>query len=142
MNAKQGCRVTVRFTVHDEAKNLVDPGERPVEFTIGNGEVIAGIERAVVGRQAGESFDFICKPKDAYGPYRPEMVFEAVRENLPLGLELFPGMMLEPGGGNGRFTLTVIELTENGARLDGNHPLAGKSLHFSLEVLDVVGACP
>lgn len=138
MNAEQGCRVTVRLTVHDEAKNLVDPGERPVEFTIGSGEVIAGIERAVVGRQAGESLEFICKPEDAYGPYRPEMVFEAVRENLPPGLDLVPGMSLEPGGGNGRFKLKVVELTESGARLDGNHPLAGKTLHFSLELLDVV----
>lgn len=51
VNAEQGCRVTVRFTVYDDANNLVDSGEPPVEFTIGRNEVIAGIERVVVGRR-------------------------------------------------------------------------------------------
>jgi FKBP-type peptidyl-prolyl cis-trans isomerase 2 len=49
-------------------------------------------------------------------------------------------MTLEPGGGAGRFQLKVLELTENGARLDGNHPLAGLTLQFDLEVVDVVPA--
>jgi FKBP-type peptidyl-prolyl cis-trans isomerase 2 len=64
-------------------------------------------------------------------------VFEAVRENLPEGITLEPGVVLEPGGAAGRFQLRVVALTERGAMLDGNHPLAGKDLDVEVEVLAV-----
>lgn len=93
----------------------------------------------MIGRAAGARMQFVCQPQDAYGPYRPELVFEAPPETLPEGLDLTPGTTLSPGGSNGRFHLKVLEITENGARLDGNHPLAGQTLFFDLEILEVVG---
>lgn len=130
-------RFTVRCAVHDDAGNLISCGEQPFSFTPGKNETIAGIEQAVASRRAGDKLRFICAPEDAYGPHRPELVFETLRENLPPGLDLTPGAMLSPGGSNGRFHLKVVELTELGARLDGNHPLAGVTLHFDLEVIAV-----
>lgn len=137
MQVDRGSNVTVRCVVRDEAQNLIDTGEQSIQFTVGRGEVIAGIEHAVIGLGTGERVRFVCPPEQAYGPYRPELVFETIRENLPPGRELVPGMMLEPGGGAGRFQLKVLELTENGARLDGNHPLAGLTLQFDIEVINV-----
>lgn len=140
MQADIGSNVTVRCAVRDEAQNLIDAGERSIRFTVGQSQVIAGIEHAVIGLGAGDRVRFVCPPEQAYGPHRPELVFETVRENLPPGRELAPGMILEPGGGSGRFQLKVLELTENGARLDGNHPLAGLTLQFDLEVVDVASS--
>jgi FKBP-type peptidyl-prolyl cis-trans isomerase SlyD len=128
-----GCTVTVRCIAHDEQQQAIDDGQRPLRFTVGRGEVIDGIDRAVRGRRAGERWTLACLPEAAYGPYRPELVFEAVRENLPPDLPLEAGTVIESGGG--RFPLKVIEVTPRGARLDGNHPLAGKTLHFDLEIL-------
>lgn len=138
MKAEKGCEVMARCVVRDMDGTVIDPGEKPFRFTIGAYGVIVGIEHAVIGHTKGDQIRFICEPKDAYGPHRPELVFEAVRENLPPGLELEPGMVLSPGGSNGRFHLKVLELTEKGARVDGNHPLAGQTLSFELEILDVV----
>lgn len=140
MQVDLGSSVTVRCVVHDEAENVVDAGEQSIHFTVGRGEVIAGIERAVIGLGAGDRVQFVCSPEQAYGPYRPELVFETIRGNLPPDRELIPGMTLEPGGAAGRFQLKVLELTEMGARLDGNHPLAGLTLAFNLEVIDVASA--
>lgn len=137
MPIEPGNRVAVRSVVHDAQGCCLDSGTMPFEFTMSKGETIPGIEHAVQGRQAGDRLQFTCAPEDAYGLHRPELVFEAVHANLPPNLELKPGAMLSPGGGEGRFHLKVLELTENGARLDGNHPLAGQTLHFDLEIISV-----
>lgn len=137
MKADKGCRVVARSVVRDAAGGVLDAGERPFCFTVGEGDALAGIERAVAGHRAGERLQFVCRPEDAYGPYRSELVFEAPSANLPAELELAPGAMLSPGGSDGRFHLKVLEVTQNGARLDGNHPLAGKTLFFDLEIVEV-----
>jgi FKBP-type peptidyl-prolyl cis-trans isomerase 2 len=137
MKADNGCRVVARSIVRDEAGCVIDAGDRPFRFTVGQYDAIAGIERAVVGHRAGDRLQFVCRPEDAYGAHRPELVFEAPRENLPAELELIPGTLLSPGGSDGRFHLKVLELTESGARLDGNHLLAGKTLFFDLEIVEV-----
>jgi len=137
MKAEKGCDVLARCAVRDMDGNVVDRGEKPFRFSIGAYGVIVGIEQAVIGHARGDRIRFTCAPEDAYGPYRPELVFEAVRENLPPGLELEPGMVLSPGGSNGRFHLKVLEVTDKGVRVDGNHPLAGQALSFDLEILDV-----
>lgn len=137
MRIDRGCRVVARGAVRDEAGNLLDDGSRPFAFVVGRQETLAGIESAVIGRAAGERLSFACPPAAAYGAYRPELVFETPRANLPPDVVLTPGAVLHPGGSNGRFSLKVLELTANGARLDGNHPLAGRTLHFELEIVEV-----
>jgi len=132
-----GSRVTLRCRVSNADGELVDDGSRPVVFVCGREAIIASIERAVIGNAVGFCTEFTLPPADAYGSHRPELVFEAVRENLPPDIDLQPGMQLHPGGTAGRFPLTVQSLTERGAMLDGNHPLAGKTLHFDIEVLAV-----
>ena len=132
-----GSRVTLRCRVSNAGGELLDDGSRPVVFVCGREAIIAGIERAVIGNAAGFCTEFTLSPADAYGLHRPELVFEVVRENLPPDIDLQPGMQLHPGGTAGRFPLTVLSLTERGVMLDGNHPLAGKTLHFEVEVLAV-----
>lgn len=132
-----GCQVVARGVARNAEGDIVLADEQPFRFTVGRGETIIGIERAVIGHRAGEHVRFACLPEDAYGLHRSELVFEAVHANLPPNLELTPGAMLSPGGSEGRFHLKVLELTENGARLDGNHPLAGMTLHFEIEIIEV-----
>lgn len=137
MQIEAGCQVVMRGVAYNEDDEIVLADERPYRFTVGKSETLAGIERAVVGHRAGEHLQFACPPEDAYGPHCPELVFEAVRANLPPDVEIKPGITLTPGGSDGRFHLRVLELTENGARLDGNHPLAGLTLHFDIEIIEV-----
>lgn len=133
----EGCRVTLRCRVADSAGEVLDDGSKPLVFVCGKQQVIAGLEDQLKGKEPGFQGRIELPPDQAYGPYRPELVFEAVRENLPENLNIQPGMQLSPGGGEGKFQLKVISLTEHGAMLDGNHPCAGKHLAFDVEVINV-----
>jgi len=137
MRIIQGSQVAVRCRVTDDTGALLDDGCRPFIFVCGKGQAIAGLERVLEGKESGYRGAFDVKPEDAYGVHRPELVFEAVRENLPEGLDIRPGMNLSPGGSENRFSLKVLALTERGALLDGNHPFAGRHLSFEVEVINV-----
>lgn len=132
-----GSRVTLRCLVTDSDGAVLDDGSKPLVFVCGKQQVIAGLEDRLKGRAAGFHGQIELSPDQAYGPYRQELVFEAVRENLPADLDIRPGMHLSPGGGEGKFQLKVLSLTERGAMLDGNHPCAGKHLVFDVEVVNV-----
>lgn len=132
-----GSRVTLHCRVFDAAGALLDDGSKLLVFVCGRQQLIAGVETRLMGKQTGYREQIDLAPEDAYGPHRPELVFEAVRENLPPELDLQPGMQLSPGSSEGRFKLNVVALTERGAMLDGNHPLAGKHLIFDVEVIAV-----
>lgn len=115
----------------------------PLHYVHGTGQMLPALEAALEGLRAGDELSVTLTPEQAYGPYRPELVFEAVRENLPPGVEIREGMTLTPGGQGGKFSLKVVGLTERGAMLDGNHPLAGRTVTWTLHVLSVsVGRPP
>src|SRR5436189_159923 len=76
-------------------------------------------------------------PTDAYGETNPDLVFEAPREQFPGDMELTEGARVYAEGPDGPVSFTVVRLTDRGAVLDGNHPLAGKQLHFDVEVVDI-----
>ncbi len=132
-----GSRVTLHCRVTDSAGEVLDDGSKPLVFVCGKQQVIAGLEDKLKGKESGFQGRIELSPEQAYGPYRQELVFEAVRENLPADMEIRPGTHLSPGGSEGKFQLKVVSLTESGAMLDGNHPCAGKHLAFDVEVIKV-----
>lgn len=132
-----GCRVSLHCRITDSAGAVLDDGSKTMVFVCGRQQVIAGLENPLRGREPGYHCRIELLAEDAYGPHRKELVFEAVRENLPAELDIQPGMLLSPGGGEGRFQLKVLSLTERGVLLDGNHQYAGKNLIFEVEVLAV-----
>ena len=132
-----GSRVTLRCRVTDAAAEVLVDGGKPLVFVCGKQQVIAGLEEKLKGKEVGFQGRIELSPDQAYGLHRKELVFEAVRENLPAELDIQPGMDLSPGGSAGKFNLKVVSLTERGAMLDGNHPCAGKHLIFDVEVIRV-----
>ena len=132
-----GSRVTLRCRVTDAAAEVLDDGNKPLVFVCGRQQVIAGVEEKLKGKEAGFQGRIELSPDQAYGLYRKELVFEAVRENLPTDLDIQVGMDLSPGGSAGKFNLKVLALTERGAMLDGNHRFAGKHLIFDVEIIRV-----
>lgn len=132
-----GSRVTLRCRVTDSDGEVLDDGSKPLVFVCGKQQLIAGLENKLKGKPPGFQGRIELSPDQAYGPFRQELVFEAVRENLPEDMDIQPGMQLSPGGSEGKFKLKVVSLTERGAMLDGNHPCAGKRLVFDVEVINV-----
>ncbi len=140
--AKQGDTVRVHYTGTLEDGTVFDTsiGREPLEFTIGSLEVLPGFEAAVIGLEVGQKKTFSVAPEDAYGVWRREKVFTIGRERLPEGMDPKPGMILEGRTSAGAVSFLVLEVNDREITLDANHPLAGKELHFEIELVEIVSS--
>ncbi|WP_298269782.1 peptidylprolyl isomerase [Geobacter sp.] len=140
--AKQGDTVKVHYTGRLTTGEMFDssePGGEPMEFTIGQGEVIPGFEAAVIGMSPGESRTVTIPVDQAYGERMEEMVAEVERQFLPEGAEPEVGHQYEvTQEGGDVFNVTVTALTDTHVTLDANHPLAGHDLVFEIKLLEIV----
>lgn len=140
IRADQGDIVKVHYTgkLADGTVFDVSPEDRPLHFIIGKHEVIPGFEAAVAGMYLGEKKSVIIPAEQAYGAHREAYVETLDRSRLPADVELQVGRQLEVTNANDeRMLLMVTALTESTVTLDGNHPLAGKDLHFEIHLLAV-----
>lgn len=136
---KSGDQVRVNYTGTFEDGTVFDSseGNDPLEFTVGAGHVITGFDEALVGMQQGETRRVEVTPEQGYGLHVPEMVAEVERKLIPDDHRLEVGGFLEVTLESGEeLEVQVVELTDEIATLDANHPLAGKTLHFEIELLD------
>jgi peptidylprolyl isomerase len=114
-------------------------GRDPLRVTLGQGEVIQGVDQALSGMEPGEKKKVTIRSEEAYGPHRPELVQEVERAQVPPHVSLEVGNLLEGTDPSGRrLQLTVIDLDDDTVTLDANHPLAGQDLTFELKVVEVV----
>lgn len=139
MKAARGMVVTMHYTLTDDSGETIDSsvGGEPLSYLHGHGNIIPGLEKALEGATTGHKSSVTVPPAEAYGEKNPDMVFEAPRAHFPPDLQLHPGLRVTADGPQGPISLTVVEVTETGAVLDANHPLAGKTLHFAVEITDV-----
>jgi len=111
----------------------------PLEFTLGEGELIAGFEQAVLGMAAGESKTTTIPADQAYGPHHAERVIDVERHHLPSDLHPELGQRLEMTRPDGTtLTVMVTTVTETQVTLDANHPLAGQDLIFDITLVEIV----
>ncbi|HEX2951041.1 MAG TPA: peptidylprolyl isomerase [Armatimonadota bacterium] len=138
--AKAGDTVNVHYTGRLEDGTVFDSSEsrEPLEFTIGEGQVIPGFENAVVGLEPGESREVTIPADQAYGEHRDELVIKVPRSQVPpevtpeVGQQLF----LQQPNGQG-VPVTISEVTDDAITLDANPPLAGKTLIFNIKLVDI-----
>lgn len=142
MKAAHGMVVSMHYTLTDDSGATLDSshGGEPFNYLHGHGNIIPGLEKALDGVQAGFKSKVTVAPVEGYGEKNPEAIFEAPREHFPPDMKLELGARVFADGPNGQITLTVVKLTESGAVLDANHPLAGKTLHFDVEITKVRAA--
>jgi FKBP-type peptidyl-prolyl cis-trans isomerase 2 len=135
-----GQTVKVHYTgiLDDGTQFDSSAGREPLEFTLGEGQVIPGFEQALAEMVEGESRTVHIPPDQAYGEHQPELVQQVDRAQIPAEIELAVGVQLQAQGPEGQvFRLVVTELAERSVTLDGNHPLAGKALTFELELVEI-----
>lgn len=114
-------------------------GRDPLRVTLGEGEVIRGVDQALSGMEPGDAKTVTIPTDDAYGPRRPELVHEVERAQVPPHVSLEVGNLLEGTDPNGkRLHLTVVDLDDATVTLDANHPLAGQDLTFELKLVEVL----
>ena len=134
---EKGSKVKVHYTGKLTDNEVFDSstGKEPLEFTVGEGQLIPGFENGVMGLNTGDKKTIEIEPENAYGPVREDLVNEVPKENLPEGVEV--GSTLQAQTEQGPVMVRVVELNETVGKVDANHPLAGKKLIFDLEVVEV-----
>jgi peptidylprolyl isomerase len=136
--AKKGDSVKIHYTGKFDDGEIFDSskGREPLEFTLGSGQVIPGFDTAVEGMQTDEEKTVRIPAAEAYGEINPNLVHEVERTQIPDDIPLEVGGQLQVQGQDGRaFSVTVVELDDTKAKLDANHPLAGKDLTFELQLV-------
>ena len=128
--------VAIHYTLTDEQGVILDasaPGQ-PLVYLHGAGNLIAGLERELLGRSAGDRFAARIAPEDAYGERTEDMVQQVPRDLFAEHQEIELGMRFSGNTPAGPITVVVTAIEGDQITLDGNHPMAGKTLHFEVAV--------
>jgi FKBP-type peptidyl-prolyl cis-trans isomerase 2 len=140
MQAKNGDIVKVHYT-----GKLIDGTEfdssverNPLQFTLGEGQLIPGFEQAVLGMNLGESKTVKIPADQAYGPHRDEMVMVVERDRFPAQISPEIGQQFEIRQSDDQaFVVVVTDVSTSSVTLDGNHPLAGEDLIFDIQLVEI-----
>ena len=135
---------TINYRLSDARGNLIDEStdRDPVVYLHGVGNLVPGLERALEGKAKGDSVSVVVTPEDGFGARDDALVQDVPRERFEGADSLEVGMQFQAKTPGGVRVFRVIELKGDSIRVDGNHELAGETLHFDVEVLDVRAASP
>jgi len=142
MTISKDKKVSIEYTLKLEDDSVVDgnvDGD-PLTFVHGSGEIIPGLEKELEGMKAGESKLVTVGPEDGYGLSNPKALVEVAKDKIPEGALKVGSMLQGQSADGGSVFARVAEIKETTVILDHNHPLAGKTLHFDVKVLDVSDA--
>lgn len=132
-------RVHYTGTFDDGSEFDSSSGGAPLEFQLGEGNVIPGFDGAVLGMAVGDSKTVNIVAAEAYGPHHPEGVQEIERSAIPEEVVVEIGGKLQAmSSDNEPMVLTVVAIGDGTVTLDANHPLAGKDLSFEIELVEIV----
>ena len=138
--AKQGDTVLIHYTGTLDDGSVFDSsnGRDPLEFEIGSGQIIPGLDSEIPGMSVGEKKTVVVAPEQAYGPVNPDAKQSVPRADIPAEIPLEVGLPLQVQTPQGQaLQVTVVEVHDETVVLDANHPLAGKSLTFAIELVSI-----
>ncbi len=139
MQVSENKVVSIHYTLKNDAGEIIDSstGRDPLTYLHGAGNIIPGLEKALAGKDSGEHVDVSVAPEEAYGS-RNESLIQAVPKEAFEGVDkIEPGMQFQAQTPSGMQVLTVVEVKDDEVVVDGNHPLAGQTLHFSVDIAEV-----
>ena len=137
---KQDDTVKVHYTGKLADGQVFDSSleREPIEFTMGQGQLIPGFEKGLLDMKVNEKKTINIPAEEAQGEPRPELIQEVEKRQLPEEIKPEPGMGLVSKSPDGReMNLVLTDVKEDTIVVDGNHPLAGKDLVFDLEVVEI-----
>jgi peptidylprolyl isomerase len=140
IKVKTGDMVTVHYTGKFENQQVFDSSKErePLEFKVGDGQIIVGVEQAVIGMSIGELKTIQLNPSDAYGERRDDLISTIEKKHLKSQMNPEPGQQWMIGDSQDPTIVTIIDVDQEHITLDANHPLAGKVLIFDLEVIQIL----
>lgn len=129
-------KVAIHYTLKDDAGNIIDSstGKEPLSYIQGRGMIVRGLEKALADKKVGDKFSIDVAPGEGYGEYNSELV-RTIPKSAFQADEIKPGMVFYAQTPAGTIPLSVKKVEEENVTVDMNHELAGKTLHFEIEVM-------
>lgn len=132
--------VSMNYTLTNDEGEVLDSseGQEPLSFLCGTGNIIPGLENALIGKTIGDKFQVTVQPEEGYGEIVPEMIQVVAKAAFPGVESIEAGMSFEGKGEDGSVQRVVVKAVEGEeVTIDANHPLAGVVLNFDVEIVDV-----
>lgn len=138
MQITQDKAVVLNYTLKDVDGSVLESsvGSEPLAYLHGHNNIIVGLEKELEGKSQGDSIEATIAPEEAYGERNKDMV-QVVDRNLFEGMDVDPGTQFQAQTSQGVQLVTVVSADDDEVTIDGNHPMAGKTLVFEVEVLEV-----
>ena len=136
----KGRVISLDFILKNEQGEMLDQseGSEPLEYLHGSNEVVPGLEKALEGRKIGEHVRVVIPPSDAYGEYEVSLVDEVSREQFPGIDDIQPGMQFQTQMDDGApMIISITAVDGDTVVVDGNHPLAGMTLVFEVDIIGI-----
>ena len=142
MQAEKDKVVTFHYHLTDDSGDTIDSSRErePLTILFGHGAIIPGLEQAIAGHVAGDRFDVVVAPEQAYGARREEFTQRVPKKYFRDADHLQPGMSTMLSTKEGHRAVTVLKVGSSVIDVDLNHPMAGKTLKFAIEVVDIRAA--
>ncbi len=140
MNIEKDKVVKFHYTLTNDAGETLDSseGREPLPYLHGHNGIIPGLEKELEGKQVGDKLKVSVAPAEAYGEINPEMVQMVPREAFSGVDDIQPGMQFQAQAPDGSVQVVVVkDVQPEGVLIDANHPLAGQTLHFDVEIAEV-----
>jgi FKBP-type peptidyl-prolyl cis-trans isomerase SlyD len=131
--------VSMEYTLQVDNEEIdSSKGQDPLQFLVGHGNIISGLEREMIGMKVGESKDVVIQPADAYGEFDDQAYMDVPRKDFPTDMQIEEGSELTVRDDSGQSRYARIDAIDGETvRLNFNHPLAGDELHFNVKVVDL-----
>ena len=137
---ENGKVVGIAYTLKNAEGEIIDQAshEDPFFYIAGEGHIVPGLENALSGLSIGTKKDVVVTPEEGYGEENPQLMMQVKRTQFPADADLQVGMQFQAHSPDGHgMVFTVAGLEGDEVMIDGNHPMAGETLYFEIEVLSV-----
>lgn len=137
--------VTFHYTLKDNEGQVLDTssGAEPLSYLHGHGQIVPGLEGALLGKAPGAQFNVKVQAAEGYGEHQDELIISVPKSEWTLPAEVGPGEIVELQSTDGQIVpARIAEITDDLVVLDANHPLAGEDLFFEIELTGVRAATP
>lgn len=144
MEIAQNSIASFHYTLTDDSGSVIDSSStrEPLAYLHGAGNIVPGLESALAGKKAGDKLKVEVEPELGYGVRHDQLVQQVPRAAFQGVEKVEVGMQFQAQTQGGPLSVVVTEIAEDTVTVDGNHPLAGKTLHFDVEITEVRAASP
>jgi len=136
--------IEIHYTLKNDAGDVIDSseGQEPLTYLHGANNIVEGLEDELDEKEAGDSFEISVPPEKGYGIKDVRLISDVPKDRFPTDVDIEVGMQFVSEGPEGPHPINIIEIKENSIVVDGNHELAGQTLHFSGKIVSVREGTP